>query len=85
MASATENPQTAGTAQEQKEVHVGVKCEGCGMDPIVGEWYRCMSNKCKSGYDNFCERCKTSGVTPGNHKADHRMKKVCSRSTCLQY
>jgi len=37
-----------------KEVHYGVRCDGCGVKPIVGDRY-----KCSACYDfDYCEKCE---------------------------
>ena len=75
MTSATESPQATGASAQEQEVHEGVKCEGCGMDPIVGERYKCDRYWCDT---NLCERCKTNGVTTDYLNAHHPMTKVCA-------
>ena len=45
----------------RKEViHNGIKCNGCGMDPIIGIRYKCI--ECDNF--NFCEKCEEIGGHP---------------------
>lgn len=39
--------------QNKKEIHHNFKCDGCGMNPIVGKRYKC--NSCRN-FD-YCENC----------------------------
>jgi len=54
--------------QQQEAVHCNVKCDGCGVFPIVGVRFQCTV------CDNFdlCSKCE---ATPGSHPADHALLK----------
>ena len=49
-----------------KTVHQGIKCNKCGMDPIVGYRYKCPI--CK-GY-NLCQNCEENNSQTGEHEHD---------------
>eukprot|EP00475_Leptophrys_vorax_P007804 TRINITY_DN1495_c0_g1_i3.p1 TRINITY_DN1495_c0_g1~~TRINITY_DN1495_c0_g1_i3.p1 ORF type:complete len:541 (+),score=153.05 TRINITY_DN1495_c0_g1_i3:108-1730(+) len=55
-------------AQDEKKddtvVHVGVQCDGCQMNPIVGNRYKCTA--CHN-FD-LCESCEAAGVHPVDHE-----------------
>ncbi|KAI3802091.1 hypothetical protein L1987_30216 [Smallanthus sonchifolius] len=60
--------------------HPGVGCDMCGMRPIIGDRYKCMDCKEKSGYD-LCGDChKTGTKLPGRfnqkHTSQHRLELV---------
>ena len=77
MASATQNPQATGiSAQEEEEVHYGVRCDGCRMEPIRGERYKC--DTCYN-YDH-CRQC----VSTKRHKANHSMSRKKVRASQQQ-
>lgn len=57
----------------KEDVHHGFKCDGCGLDPIVGVRWHCT--KCK-GTDavDLCAVCKTSGTF--YHPPSHRFTQI---------
>jgi len=48
--------------EENKKVHVGIHCNGCGVNPIVGNRFKCAI------CDNFdyCEKCES--LNKDSHK-----------------
>jgi len=59
-------------------VHRGFRCDGCGIDPIVGGRFQC--SECIGGVDtvDFCCECAPKGLTLNSvsHLADHTLKPV---------
>ncbi|XP_077228712.1 E3 ubiquitin-protein ligase PRT1-like isoform X2 [Tasmannia lanceolata] len=54
------------------EANAGVGCDGCGMYPIIGKWYRCKDCVEAIGFD-LCERCyNTRSKLPGRFNQKHR-------------
>mmetsp|Transcript_25471 Transcript_25471/g.41918 ORF Transcript_25471/g.41918 Transcript_25471/m.41918 type:complete len:131 (-) Transcript_25471:2827-3219(-) len=47
-----------GDGQSELPVHVGVRCNGCGQEPIVGTRFKCLV--CKDW--NLCSACDAKGV-----------------------
>lgn len=50
--------------------HPGYKCDGCGMEPIIGARYHCKN--CASPEMDFCESCKATvtAVHPSSHELE---------------
>lgn len=48
--------------EEDKKVHVGIHCNGCGMNPIIGNRFKCAI--CDD-YD-YCEKCES--LNKDSHK-----------------
>lgn len=50
-------------SNDENRVHVGVVCDGCGADPIVGDRFRCTR---RPNFDLCadCEAKDTSGTCP---------------------
>ena len=57
-------------SETKKATHVGVKCNGCGVTPIVGVRYKCAV--CQD-FD-LCEKCEASSKT--KHDARHKMLRI---------
>ena len=53
-------PSPAGTVLGGKPVHIGVTCDGCNLNPIVGARFKCTV--C-TNYD-LCESCEAADVHP---------------------
>eukprot|EP00735_Rhodelphis_limneticus_P001631 TRINITY_DN1227_c0_g1::TRINITY_DN1227_c0_g1_i1::g.26910::m.26910 TRINITY_DN1227_c0_g1::TRINITY_DN1227_c0_g1_i1::g.26910 ORF type:complete len:812 (-),score=133.62,sp/Q24629/REF2P_DROSI/39.74/1e-09,ZZ/PF00569.12/3.8e-11 TRINITY_DN1227_c0_g1_i1:74-2509(-) len=53
-------------------MHIGVKCDGCGMCPIHGIRYSCT--RCHNL--DFCEACEESGRSIEGHDRQHIMAKI---------
>lgn len=53
-----------GDEKVDNTVHVGVQCDGCQMNPIVGNRYKCTA--CHN-FD-LCENCEASGSHPADHE-----------------
>ncbi|PVG01978.1 cysteine proteinase [Serendipita vermifera] len=51
---------------DERPSHVGVYCDECGMNPIIGPRFKCMDSSCPS-YD-LCEDCVNKGIHPPNHQ-----------------
>ena len=49
--------------EEQKKIHEGIHCNGCGMNPIVGNRFKCAI--CES-FD-FCEKCESLNKDSHQH------------------
>ena len=49
-----------------KTVHQGIKCNKCGMDPIIGYRYKCPI--CKDY--NLCQNCEEINSQTGEHEHD---------------
>ena len=49
--------------EEQKKIHEGIHCNGCGMNPIVGNRFKCAI--CES-FD-FCENCESLNKDSHQH------------------
>lgn len=53
--------------------HIGFKCDGCNMEPIVGIRWHCTDCPPDIAVD-FCEQCVDSGYETENHNSSHRLK-----------
>ena len=64
----------SGDEDDEREIHLGVQCDGCGQCPLIGERYKC---KVCDNYD-LCGKCKTDGVEVVNtrHSGDHSMRRI---------
>ena len=60
--------------KKSKVVHNGIKCDNCGMDPIIGVRYKCM--ECDNL--NFCEKCEE------NVKHQHLFYKIKKNNLLLK-
>jgi hypothetical protein len=49
-----------------KTVHQGIKCNKCGMDPIIGYRYKCPI--CQNY--NLCQNCEENNSQTGEHQHD---------------
>merc|ERR1712168_3581 len=54
------NEAVGGEAESEQAVHYGVTCDGCEMNPIIGNRYKCVV--CDD-YD-LCESCHAAGQYP---------------------
>jgi hypothetical protein len=63
---------SSSSAEGRPVVHRYITCDGCGMSPIVGNRYKCMTCNVPGGFD-LCEECESSGV---KHSQDHLMMKM---------
>jgi len=61
--SSPSNSSSNSNSSNSKEVHSGIKCDGCGANPIVGARYKC--SVCVN-YD-LCPECEVKGVHPPAH------------------
>ena len=61
--------------EEKKEVHYNFKCDGCGMNPIVGKRYKC--NSCRN-FD-YCEKCFEKNKSTHKHSFNAIEKPVLHR------
>jgi len=57
---------------KEVEVHSGIRCNGCGADPLVGVRYKCLEITCPD-YD-LCSNCFRNKV----HGDTHRMLAIAS-------
>jgi hypothetical protein len=46
---------TRNIKKSKDQIHYGVKCDGCGTLPIIGDRYKC--SECKD-FD-YCEKCES--------------------------
>ena len=60
--------------KKSKVVHNGIKCDNCGMEPIIGVRYKCM--ECDNL--NFCEKCEE------NVKHQHLFYKIKKNNLLLK-
>lgn len=59
----------------QPWVHVGFRCDGCNVEPIVGARFQCAQCVRPDTVD-FCVECAPKGLAVGNHTRDHPLKPV---------
>ncbi|KAG8903529.1 hypothetical protein FRB99_003160 [Tulasnella sp. 403] len=52
---------------DEKLIHEGVVCDGCGMSPLIGKRYRCLEATCPD-YDLCSECIKLEDVHDRKHK-----------------
>ena len=57
-------------------LHVGFKCDCCGIEPIIGPRWTCCSCPKDSASIDLCDICVLKGFEMGPHKAFHVMKKI---------
>ena len=53
--------------EQEENIHRGIECDGCGMNPIHGQMFKCL--ECPD-YD-ICEHCYNNET----HK-EHKMKRI---------
>ena len=57
-------------------LHVGYKCDCCGIEPIIGPRWTCCSCPKESDPIDLCDNCVTKGFETDTHKPTHFMKKI---------
>ena len=66
---------------EGANVHVGFRCDGCDVEPIVGSRFQCSECLHPDTVD-FCCECAPKGLEVGaNHKRTHVLKPVRKKKT----
>lgn len=57
-------------------LHVGYKCDCCGIEPIIGPRWTCCSCVKDAPPIDLCDICVTKGFETDKHKTAHYMKKI---------
>lgn len=57
-------------------LHVGFKCDSCGIEPIIGARWTCRSCPKTSPAIDLCSECVSKGFERDPHKLSHVMKKI---------
>ena len=57
-------------------LHVGFKCDSCGIEPIIGARWTCRSCPKTSPAIDLCNECVSKGFERDPHKLSHVMKKI---------
>lgn len=57
-------------------LHVGYKCDFCGIEPIIGPRWTCCSCPKDCPPIDLCDNCVTKGFETDKHKLTHFMKKI---------
>jgi next-to-BRCA1 protein 1 len=57
---------------KNETVHSNTRCDGCGMDPLIGVRYKC--NECYN-FD-FCSACHQQKKEKGSHIRSHKMAAI---------
>lgn len=57
-------------------LHVGFKCDCCGIEPIIGPRWTCCSCPKEVGPVDLCGICVSKGFQTQHHKLFHVMKKI---------
>ena len=57
-------------------VHVGFRCDSCGVEPIRGGRFQCVDRECIEGEDtvDLCCECAPKGLSLGRHRPSHAMR-----------
>ncbi|ORX59120.1 hypothetical protein BCR36DRAFT_408647 [Piromyces finnis] len=63
------------TSINLNNIHYGIQCDRCGIEPIVGIRYKCKICK-NSNQVDLCEDCISKKYENGHHKANHEFKKI---------
>ncbi|KAI9291040.1 hypothetical protein K502DRAFT_344934 [Neoconidiobolus thromboides FSU 785] len=55
-------------------IHLGIKCNNCNIQPIVGTRWKCI--ECKQMEINLCDKCIIKGeININSHLKEHRLEK----------
>lgn len=57
-------------------LHIGFKCDCCGVEPIIGPRWTCCSCPKEAGPIDLCGGCVSKGFQTVYHKQFHVMKKI---------
>lgn len=57
-------------------LHVGYKCDSCGIEPIIGARWTCCSCPKDAPAIDLCNGCVTKNFETIHHKCFHVMKKI---------
>lgn len=57
-------------------LHVGYKCDYCGIEPIIGPRWTCCSCPKGSAPIDLCDNCVTKSFETDTHKQAHFMKRI---------
>jgi len=68
-------PTTVASSCIYDVLHYGIKCDKCGMAPIIGPRWKCTVCPANSQVD-LCQTCNSDGYDNDIHKQDHIMQKI---------
>lgn len=57
-------------------LHIGYKCDSCGIEPIIGPRWTCCSCPKGAAPIDLCDDCVTKGFETDAHKQAHFMKRI---------